>query len=92
MSTKHLNRNARDSRISGSLAGLRKSRLETLEHHFLSQIKIIGKGLITPVLVYLLPNVPKYVFQVFQVSPFLTGGGFETGAINADGTLKVLWG
>lgn len=40
MSTKHLNMYARDRRISGSLAELGKSRLETLEHHFLSQIKI----------------------------------------------------
>lgn len=48
MSTKHLNRNARDRRFAGSLAGLGKSRLETLEQLYLSQIKIIGKGLITP--------------------------------------------
>lgn len=39
MSTKHLNMFARDRRNAGSLSGLGKSRLETLEQVYLSQIK-----------------------------------------------------
>ena len=78
MSTKHLNRNARDRRIAGSLAGLGKSRLETLEHHFLSQTKIIGKGAITPRARVYPTEQEKLSVQAVQGVIFFTGHGFQS--------------
>ncbi len=77
MSTKHLNIYARDGRFAGSLAGLGKSRLETLEHHFSSQIKIIGKGLITPRARASPTKQAKLSVQAVQGVIFLIGGGFQ---------------
>lgn len=76
MSTKHLNIYARDRRFAGSLAGLGKSRLETLEHHFSSQIKIIGKGPIPRARVFPTKQA-KLSVQAVQGVIFLTGRGFQ---------------
>lgn len=77
MSTKHLNMYARDRRISGSLAGLGKSRLETLEHHFLSQIKIKWYPPYKQVCGAILCECAKKPVHRVQGVIFLTGGGFQ---------------
>ena len=78
MSTKHLNIYARDRRFVGSPAGLRKSRLETLEHHFSSQIKIIGKGPITTRARAFTTKQAKLSVQAVQGVIFLTERGFQS--------------
>ena len=81
MSAKHLNIYARDRRIAGSLDGLGKSRLETLEHHFLSQRKIIGKGLISTCARAFPTECAEKPVQAVQAVIFLTGGGFQINTI-----------
>lgn len=77
MSTKHLNIYAHDRRFAGSLGGLGKSRLETLEHHFSSQIKIIGKGPITTRPRAFTTKQAKLSVHRVQGVIFFTGRGFQ---------------
>lgn len=77
MSTKHLNMYALDERTAESLTGLGKSRLETLEHHFLSQIKIKWYGSNTPPCPRVSSKQEKLSVQAVQGVIIHIGGGFQ---------------
>lgn len=73
----HLNRNARDKRIAGSLAGLGKSRLELLEQLYLIQRKIKWYPSYKHVYRGILCECAKKPVHRVQRVIFLTGGGFQ---------------
>ena len=82
MRSKHLNIFARDSRIAGSLTGLGKSRLETLEHLDLSQENIIGNTPLDPRACVIHTEWVKTPVHRVQGVNNHTGGGFQTKVIS----------
>lgn len=79
--SEHLNRNARDSRIAGSLAGLGKSRLARDEQLYSSQIKIKWYPPYKHVCRGILCECAKKPVHRVQGVIFLTGRGFQSFAI-----------
>lgn len=79
--SEHLNRNARDSRIAGSLAGLGKSRLELLEQVYLSQRKTKWYSPYKYVCREILCECAKKPVHRVQRVIILTGHGFQSFAI-----------